>query len=652
MKQLVILILIAWPLPTYAGVCQPFSTCQPGDIVNVSSASLDKTKVTLSPVTLVPVKGGGGNVITSLREVTDPKTLSFTIPDLANEVPDGTYMIQIKQTPKPSEEKKAESAPAATVKPGEKQPEAAQQPAAVAIDDLTPSQIVVQRPVISAVSPPAAFMGDHGVNNLTILGTGFRKDSSTFHFTKRATPGRCGEATPIDLKKNCYDLKVDDEHQISVVFHKLDPSQDYFKGPMEFAINVDGLDTNTSSLALIDSRQATPMTAALIGLAVIVCIVYLLIRSGKDAIKKMFGKQTYLFNALFLDVQTSSYSLSKCQFYAWTAAAVVGYLFLAISKSYVQGSATFPDIPQGLPGILLASAGTAVLAAGITSAKGNKGAGTPEPNLSDFITSGGLVAADRLQFAVWTVIGIFTFLAIVFRSDPRNISDLPSIPTGFLEIMGISAAGYLGGKLARKPGPTLEAIAISGKPTKADSQKAGEQQVPKMLTFQLTGTGLSQSAMFSIDGAAIYPDTIQADEKDTTKLPKVVQQDPTIGDPGYARILHFTCTQPREEWFGGPHAFTITNLDKQKAELTFQIFKVDKIEVTEKKLTIAGACLDSKLKVEYGKKNQPLQLVDNPQSTNATTFTANVTALAKNDDVSVRIWDTEGVQVDYELKVA
>ena len=205
MKQLVILILIGWPLTTYAGVCQPSSTCQPGDIVNVTSASLDKTKVTLSPVTLVPVKGGGGNVITSLREVTDPKTLSFTIPNIANEVPDGTYMIQIK-----SEKKKSENTPATAVKPREKQPEAALQPAAAAIEDLRPSQIVVQRPVISAVSPPAAFMGDHGVNNLTILGSGFRKDSSTFHFTKRATPEACGEVTPMDLKKNCYDLKVDD----------------------------------------------------------------------------------------------------------------------------------------------------------------------------------------------------------------------------------------------------------------------------------------------------------------------------------------------------------------------------------------------------------------------------------------------------------
>jgi len=61
------------------------------------------------------------------------------------------------------------------------------------------------------------------------------------------------------------------------------------------------------------------MAAALAGLALIVIMVYCLIRAGKKIITQTFGGKNYMLSALFLDVQTSSYSLSKCQFYAWTA---------------------------------------------------------------------------------------------------------------------------------------------------------------------------------------------------------------------------------------------------------------------------------------------------------------------------------------------
>jgi hypothetical protein len=100
--------------------------------------------------------------------------------------------------------------------------------------------------------------------------------------------------------------------------------------------------------------------------------------------------------------------------------------------------------------------------------------------LSDFIASGGIVAPDRLQFVIWTIIGIATFLSIVMLSDPSSINDLPTIPPGFLQLMGISSAGYLAGKLVRKAGPTINAITVSGSPDK--------------ITFQLTGSGLSRSA--------------------------------------------------------------------------------------------------------------------------------------------------------------
>jgi hypothetical protein len=446
------------------------------------------------------------------------------------------------------------------------------------LTDLNPSQVVVQRPTITAVSPAAAFTDTAGAIQVIVLGSGFWRGTNTsetpptddqkkqangfveFRYKTVGTPPRCAVDAASAQKRGCYDLNVDSDRQVTLTFYKLDTIAEPIKGAQSFVLAVRNVETNRTSLTLIDTTQSTPLTVAVIGFLLIVVIIYLLLRSGEHATKQTMNGKTYWLSVLFYDVQTNSYSLSKCQFYAWTAAAVIGYLFLAVSKSFVQGSAIFPDIPSGLPGILIASVGTVVLSNGITSAKGDKGAGAPGPNLSDFIASGGVVAPDRLQFAIWTVVGIGTFLAIVFQSDPRNINDLPAIPSGFLQLMGISSGGYLAGKLARKAGPTIAAIVMK-------TENA-------MLKFQLTGSGLSRSAIFSIDDQPIFPDIILGKDG-LPGLPEVVQQDPSITDPDYARILTFFIKNYPDSWLGGPHNFTITNPDAQKATVSYQKFKVD-----------------------------------------------------------------------------
>src|SRR5262249_46161313 len=153
--------------------------------------------------------------------------------------------------------------------------------------------------------------------------------------------------------------------------------------------------------------------------------------------------------------ETNTYSLSKTQFYAWTAAAVFGYIYLTISRSWVQGDLTFANIPANLPGIIAVSATTTAVAVGITSAKGSKGSGELNPSLADLVSSGGVIVAERLQFFVWTIIGVIAFIALTLSIEPGHIKDLPPIPEKFLYLMGISSFGYLGGKLARKPGPVI-----------------------------------------------------------------------------------------------------------------------------------------------------------------------------------------------------
>jgi len=630
-KLLTLLFLIAYPLTIHAANCDLQAACQPGDIVNIKSDSIDSAKFTVAKVILASAKSTGLNFeVPFHNEVTDSKTLSFVIP---KDIPNGTYLIQVQGTPK-LEAPQSGSQPASP-------------PSATTITDLTP--ITIERPSINAMSPIAAYRDEHGVNTMTVLGSGFRKDASSFYFLTLKTPRQCNALAVNEPKINCFDLNVDSPRQITLAFHSLDPGGDYYRGPHEFLINVDGIDTNTSSFALINHSKNLPLTFALLGTVVVFAFMFLLIYSGRDGIRQTFGTKTYLSRALFLDVPTCSYSLSKCQFYVWTVAAVLGYLFLAVSKSYVQGSASFPDIPSGLPGILLGSAGTAVLATGITTFKGNKGAGDPVPRFSDFVTTGGVVAADRLQFAVWTVVGVLTFLTIVFKTDPRNINDLPAIPSGFLELMGISAAGYVGGKLARKAGPTLDAISISSdKPTLESPGK------PNHLLFQLTGGGLSQSASFTIDGEPIFPDTIRGKD-DNSKIPEIVQPDPV--DSNFARILRFKVTQPRDSWLGGTaeHSFTIANPDSQRATRTFQIFKVNDVKITsaDQTLAITGEFLDNNLRVEYSKPNEPGKFVEvsSPQSADASHYSGKVEANLPSP-VTVKISDKSGVAVEEEVPVA
>ncbi|HXB21377.1 MAG TPA: hypothetical protein VNV88_08350 [Candidatus Solibacter sp.] len=630
MKWLLAFAFVLCPLAIFAQsektcsikTCSISEPCRPGETVSIKSESFTSEAAIKAEVTLSPARPGSDSQKTTIASMdTEKHTVCLVIP---KGTPDGTYIVHISANTQP---------PAQS---GE-------------IQNLDPNQITVLTPYISAVSPRAAFSTPNNTNQVTVLGAGFLKGKNikdvdrikeaeklTLRFVDSSTPNHpCGG----EIAKDCYTLKIKSDNEVTLEFRELDASQPYYKGPRAFVIDVDGVETKPASLTLVPVSRDVPTTVAVVGLLLVIVVIFLVIRSGAAAIRQKFGSKTYLLQALFLDVQTNSYSLSKCQFYAWTAAAVFGYLFLAVCKSVVQGSATFPDIPSGLPGILLASAGTAVLSTGIANAKGDKGAGDPQPSLSDFITTGGLVAADRLQFAVWTIIGIATFLGIIFQSDPSSINDLPSIPSGFMQLMGISAGGYLAGKLARQAGPTLTGIASSGTPTK--------------IKVQLTGSALSKAASFSIDDKPIFPDQILGRD-DQPAVPEIVEQDPTISDSSFARVLRFSVLNPPKEWFGGPHKFTITNPDAQRAVINYQIFWIDNITISAatRTLTLTGACLDGNLKVKYGPAPGAPATDATPQPNQASTTTyvydvPNVTAAGTNVAVSV----TDNVGMKFEKTV-
>lgn len=216
--------------------------------------------------------------------------------------------------------------------------------------------------------------------------------------------------------------------------------------------------------------------------------------------------------------------------------------------------------------------------------------------------------------------------------------------------MGISTAGYLGGKLARKAGPTISAIVLT---TSAKSN-------PR---FQITGSGLSRSAAFSIDDKPIFPDAILGKD-DAPSLPEILQLDPTVGDPDFARILAFSVKDVPDAWLGKGRKFTVTNPDSQKATVMYQKFKVDKdtIKITAHTsappFEMKGECLDSHLDVQCstpttanrvdrtnsdGDGSDYVGIVKKPDGT--------ATALAAGDKLNITVKDEAGLVRTWQTEV-
>lgn len=261
----------------------------------------------------------------------------------------------------------------------------------------------------------------------------------------------------------------------------------------------------------------------------------------------------------FLDRQTNSYSLSKFQLIAWTSVAIFGYLYVLLCRTLIQWDFHFPAVPNGWPTLLGVSAATTVAAVGITASRGSKGAGPVEPSFADFISSGGTVTGDRFQFFVWTLVGLLGFLLLVLLADPSSLKELPDVPQGFLYLMGISAAGYLGGKVVRLPGPVIQQLLVSATPLTRDAQ--GKEQ-PLKLTIDLKGENLSTDAVIKIDGVQLRP-------KDEFTIVEVKSQN-APADPSFRAEVNVVL-ENAAKYVQGEYELTLINRDGQMAVTKFPV---------------------------------------------------------------------------------
>jgi len=357
--------------------------------------------------------------------------------------------------------------------------------------------LATETPAIAKIVPHPSYAVD-GIYTFELLGENFGNDADDnvvrindlpVHFVRYVTD-RGRRATVADCQGQ-FPCLVGNRRRMQIFGLSLE-KQPFYR-PMNVSVQVDSLISGDQSLLLSWASRSTPALIAFGALGILSIIVYVLVREKTkpyQPAKNWYQPIAYLF----IEPESNTYSLSRLQLILWTAAAIVAYVYLAASQSLVQWKWQLADVPEGLPTLLGLSVGTTALAIGATETRGGKGAGPAHPGFGDFITTGGVLAPERLQFFLWTVIGVFGFVTATLAQDPATVTQLPKVPDNFLPLMGVSAGGYLAGKFVRKAGPVIKQL---------DPPPPYAAGVPLPAGIRIVGANLSPRAQVVINGVTI-----------------------------------------------------------------------------------------------------------------------------------------------------
>jgi hypothetical protein len=338
-----------------------------------------------------------------------------------------------------------------------------------------------------------------------------------------------------------------------------------YQGPIQIRVRVGQGSKNVSnalSMTLSAASQTRILVTAAVAFGALVALFFVLIKKGVG-VDTIDGEKFGEWSAIFLDRETNSYSLSKFQVVAWLAVAVYSYVYLFLCRTLIQWDFSFPSVSQNLPALFFVSAGTTVAAAGITKSIGSKGAGPVRPSMADFISTGGVVAGDRLQFFIWTIVGCLGYIFLVIRNDPSKFHELPNIPDTFLYLMGVSSAAYLGGKIVRKPGPVIKNLSVA-RVTPPGGNLSAEYSAPAnvkvnlpVLTIALKGENLDPKATVKVDDQVLRGDMFWTNG----------QTDPQTG---FCTELNVSLNAA-SIYLDGVHSLALINSDGQGASAKFPI---------------------------------------------------------------------------------
>lgn len=163
-------------------------------------------------------------------------------------------------------------------------------------------------------------------------------------------------------------------------------------------------------------------------------------------------------------------STSKFQWIIWILTIFFAYVTIYAARWLAQGYPAEPitDIPENVFAILGFSAGTAVVAKGITQsyvAAGLVAKSKGTPSLGDLVQDDTNIPEPfKLQIFLWTLLAISIYIislvSIVTRAasaqnmhDALEILKLPDIDNSLVILSGLSAGSYLGNKIVTKDAP-------------------------------------------------------------------------------------------------------------------------------------------------------------------------------------------------------
>jgi hypothetical protein len=428
-------------------------------------------------------------------------------------------------------------------------------------DQVIPGSIDVEpnKLTLSSVHPTTAYHGETGSFDFDVIGDGFSlnpKDDQILIDDYNINPKPVTSKDKCPVATTCI-LAEDDHHTIHIYNYRPDRHQ----GVVNVGLRV-GNTTAQGTQKLVFARVSSGVIFILsvVFTALLFWLVTTVVRRGL-ANKRLGQRRLKLLEIFIFDPETNTYSLSKFQLLLFSLTFIFGYLYVLLSRLLVQWQFVLPDVPNTIAGLLGISGGTAVASAGLTSARGAKGAGLQQPTGADLISSGGVVAPERFQFFVWTIVACAGFTALLVDQDPAMVNKFPDIPQGLLYIMGISAAGYLGGKAARKPGPVIELIGVQSRTSS-----------PTLFILTVQGKNLDSKGRFFVDEKELG--FVSPENRKVYNIkPEQKLVEPTIAagaaDPDFANQLIITITDPRIDLSKGDHIFRIVNRDGQFADYSF-----------------------------------------------------------------------------------
>ncbi len=203
---------------------------------------------------------------------------------------------------------------------------------------------------------------------------------------------------------------------------------------------------------------AVGMACLPVGLLVLfVILVGSQTRTALGAERSGGQKRVSILRLFLVDPRNETVSLSRLQFLFWTFILAFSYCFLFVARVVAENVWAYPSL-DGFATTFFISLGTLLGSEATTQVKGPSGAGSVVPRVSDLFMHGGVVAPERVQQILWTLVTAVMFLLIVINNYAISAA-IPEIPDELLVLMGISSAGYLTGKMIRKSGPVLSGVA-------------------------------------------------------------------------------------------------------------------------------------------------------------------------------------------------